>query len=98
MTRPFLRALATSLVLACGAAGAQPAAQPLKVLPNQAAQPLKVLRYAFPIAETGFDPAQISDLYSRTIAAAVFGLARTGRARNSYSYSESNMLSASALE
>ncbi len=29
----------------------------------------KVLRYAFPIAETGFDPAQITDLYSRTIVA-----------------------------
>jgi hypothetical protein len=26
----------------------------------------------FPIAETGFDPAQISDLYSRTVAAAIF--------------------------
>jgi ABC-type transport system substrate-binding protein len=32
----------------------------------------KVLRYAFEIAETGFDPAQISDLYSRDIAANLF--------------------------
>ena len=32
----------------------------------------KTLRYAFPIAETGFDPAQISDLYSRTVAAGIF--------------------------
>jgi ABC-type transport system substrate-binding protein len=32
----------------------------------------KVLRYAFPVAETGFDPAQISDLYSRVIAANIF--------------------------
>ncbi|HUN93166.1 MAG TPA: ABC transporter substrate-binding protein [Burkholderiaceae bacterium] len=32
----------------------------------------KVLRYAFEIAETGFDPAQISDLYSRDIAANIF--------------------------
>ena len=32
----------------------------------------KVLRYAFPIAETGFDPAQLSDLYSRTITAGIF--------------------------
>jgi ABC-type transport system substrate-binding protein len=32
----------------------------------------KVLRYAFPAAETGFDPAQISDLYSATIAAHIF--------------------------
>ena len=52
MIRSPLLALATSLALACGATAAQPAP--------------KVLRYAFPIAETGFDPAQISDLYSRT--------------------------------
>ena len=32
----------------------------------------KVLRYAFPAAETGFDPAQISDLYSRTVTAHLF--------------------------
>ena len=28
-----------------------------------------VLRYAFPVAETGFDPAQLSDVYSRTVVA-----------------------------
>jgi ABC-type transport system substrate-binding protein len=33
---------------------------------------LKVFRYAMPVAETGFDPAQISDLYSATIAANIF--------------------------
>jgi len=32
----------------------------------------KVLRYAFPIAETGFDPAQLSDLYSRIVTGNVF--------------------------
>ena len=32
----------------------------------------KVLRYAFPVAETGFDPAQISDLYSRVVAGNIF--------------------------
>jgi ABC-type transport system substrate-binding protein len=32
----------------------------------------KVLRYAFPIAESGFDPAQISDLYSRVVAGNIF--------------------------
>ena len=58
MIRSPLLALATSLALACGATAAQPAP--------------KVLRYAFPIAETGFDPAQISDLYSRTVAANIF--------------------------
>ena len=32
----------------------------------------KVLRYAFRIAETGFDPAQINDLYSRTVTPHIF--------------------------
>ena len=32
----------------------------------------KVLRYAFPIAETGFDPAQVIDLYSRIICSHIF--------------------------
>jgi ABC-type transport system substrate-binding protein len=32
----------------------------------------KVLRLAFPVAETGFDPAQISDLYSSTITGHIF--------------------------
>jgi ABC-type transport system substrate-binding protein len=35
-------------------------------------EPVKVFRYAFPIAETHFDPAYISDLYSRTVASAFF--------------------------
>ncbi|HUG23003.1 MAG TPA: ABC transporter substrate-binding protein [Albitalea sp.] len=39
---------------------------------ESAAPAAKVLRYSFRIAETGFDPAQISDLYSRTIAANIF--------------------------
>jgi len=37
-----------------------------------AADGTKVLRYAFRIAETGFDPAQVSDLYSRTLTAGIF--------------------------
>jgi len=37
-----------------------------------AAAPPPTLRYAFPVAETSFDPAQISDLYSRTVAACIF--------------------------
>ena len=36
------------------------------------AAPRKVLRYAIRVAETGFDPAQVSDLYSRTITAGIF--------------------------
>ena len=36
------------------------------------AQAAKVLRYAFPVAETSFDPAAVSDLYSRTVLAGLF--------------------------
>ncbi|MBC7994724.1 MAG: bicyclomycin resistance protein [Rhizobacter sp.] len=46
-------------------------AAPASLAQQPAAAP-KVLHYSFRIAETGFDPAQISDLYSRTIAANIF--------------------------
>jgi ABC-type transport system substrate-binding protein len=51
-----------ALAFGAFAAGAVSAQQPLQ----------KVLRYAFPVAETGFDPVQISDLYSATIVANIF--------------------------
>jgi ABC-type transport system substrate-binding protein len=58
-----LRGLTRALLvaLACGTTHAQPAAVDAP----------RVLRYAFPVAETGFDPAQISDLYSRTLIAGI---------------------------
>ncbi len=63
--RRCLRVLGTACLslaaLACSGAPAQ----------GTAAEP-KVLRYAFPAAETGFDPAQLSDLYSRTVTAHLF--------------------------
>jgi ABC-type transport system substrate-binding protein len=62
MTRNLLLALAVIATLA-GAAARGDDATPA---------PSKTLRYAFPIAETGFDPAQITDLYSRTVAASIF--------------------------
>ena len=37
-----------------------------------AADPNKVLRVVFPTAETGFDPAKVTDLYSNTINEAIF--------------------------
>ncbi len=37
-----------------------------------AADPNKILRVAFPTAETGFDPVRVSDLYSNTINEAIF--------------------------
>ena len=32
----------------------------------------KVFHYQFPVAETGFDPAQVHDLYSNTVIEAMF--------------------------
>jgi ABC-type transport system substrate-binding protein len=65
---PHVRLLAPLLVAAALAQAPLVAA----AQPAPGAQPLKVFRYAFPIAETGFDPAYITDLYSRTVAAAIF--------------------------
>jgi ABC-type transport system substrate-binding protein len=59
----MLAALAT-LALGAGAARAE------RTMEGAGAP--RVLRYAFPVAETGFDPAQISDLYSRTVTAHIF--------------------------
>jgi ABC-type transport system substrate-binding protein len=39
---------------------------------NSSAPAVKTLRYALPAAESGFDPVQITDLYSRTIVASIF--------------------------
>jgi ABC-type transport system substrate-binding protein len=53
--------------------GARVAAGVLALLAaTAAAQPPKVLRYAFDAAETGFDPAQVNDQYSRIVTAHVF--------------------------
>jgi ABC-type transport system substrate-binding protein len=62
-------ALAATLLTVAGGVLAQAAAPSASA---QAGQPKKVLRYAFPIAETGFDPAQLSDLYSRTLISGIF--------------------------
>jgi ABC-type oligopeptide transport system substrate-binding subunit len=65
----FRRALALLLLALAVAAPARAADDPAAA---GAAPAPKVLRYAFRIAETGFDPPQISDLYSRTLAANIF--------------------------
>jgi ABC-type transport system substrate-binding protein len=57
-----LLALACALLLA---GTALPAAA-------QASPQQKILRYAFPVAETGFDPIQLTDLYSRIVTAHIF--------------------------
>jgi ABC-type oligopeptide transport system substrate-binding subunit len=63
MKRLLLLALSTWMCLGGAAASAQTGAS--------GAAPTKTLRYAFQIAETSFDPAQISDLYSRTVVAGI---------------------------
>ncbi len=64
---------ALALLATMAAVAAQPAAaERQKVLPDQAAQPLKVLRYAFRVAETSFDPAAVNDIYSRTVTPHIF--------------------------
>jgi ABC-type transport system substrate-binding protein len=60
--RQFIESSAAATALVAGGAG-RAAAQAPRV---------KTLCYAFPIAETGFDPAQISDLYSRQVTAHIF--------------------------
>src|SRR6478672_4362688 len=61
MLRNWVRAI--SLCLALGSAYPAHAQQ----APRE-----KVLRYAFEAAETGLDPAQLSDLYSRILTANMF--------------------------
>ena len=47
-------------------------ASAIAALPALAADPAKVFRYAFPVAETSLDPQKVSDLYSSIIGNAVF--------------------------
>jgi ABC-type transport system substrate-binding protein len=68
MIRHLLPALTISCALAGGAA-ARP--DPASAAASPSAQP-KVLRYAIPAAETNFDPPQITDLYSRQVAAGIY--------------------------
>ncbi len=65
------RDAALGLVLA-PLAGAALSAEEKAAVAGTLAASKKVLRYAFRIAETGFDPAQINDLYSRTITPHIF--------------------------
>src|SRR5438309_3813025 len=62
-----LKAWATSLCLVVMATGATAPA-----IAQTTAPPEKVFRYAFENAETGFDPPQLSDLYSRVVTSNIF--------------------------
>ena len=65
------RQLMEALAAAWGA-GALPSLAAQATADAAGASGEKVLRYAFQVAETGFDPAQISDLYSRIVTAHIF--------------------------
>jgi oligopeptide transport system substrate-binding protein len=45
---------------------------PLVARPAAAADPAKVLRIEFYVAETGFDPVKVQDYYSQTVCEAIF--------------------------
>src|SRR5579862_7536850 len=45
---------------------------PLLIVTANAAEPQKVFRYAFPVAETTFDPQRVIDLYSNIVNQAMF--------------------------
>ena len=65
--RDALRSLALLPAVAALPAGAQPATST-----DVERGRTKVLRYAFRVAETGFDPAQVNDLYSSTVISNIF--------------------------
>jgi ABC-type transport system substrate-binding protein len=65
----LLWAAGVAAALVAGPGWAQPPAEPPG---DTAAEPPKVLRYAFRIAESTFDPAQALDLYSRMVTANMF--------------------------
>ncbi len=61
----MLRSLLFALAMWAAIVGPVPAADAPVAVP-------KVLRYAFPVAESGFDPAQVTDLYSNVVLAHIF--------------------------
>jgi ABC-type oligopeptide transport system substrate-binding subunit len=67
----LLTALCWAGAPAAGAADS-PARAATATAAAASAAPMRTLRYAFRVAETGFDPAKISDLYSRTVTGNLF--------------------------
>ncbi|HEY8069632.1 MAG TPA: ABC transporter substrate-binding protein [Burkholderiales bacterium] len=59
--RSFIRRIAVSALMSVAAASV-----------SQAADPAKVIRVTFPVAETGFDPVKVSDYYSGTVIESIF--------------------------
>jgi ABC-type transport system substrate-binding protein len=57
---------------ALGAAAVWPANALARARARAAADGQRVLRYAFPVAESSFDPAMATDVYSRTVISHIF--------------------------
>ncbi|MBT9493580.1 MAG: bicyclomycin resistance protein [Paucibacter sp.] len=68
MTASIWRCATLLFVLLAGAGTATAASEAAA----PANTPPKVLRYAFRVAETGFDPAKVTDIYSRTVTQHIF--------------------------
>jgi ABC-type transport system substrate-binding protein len=66
------RALSKTLVALPALASVTVNAQNTPATQDRPVAGQKVLRYAFRVAETGFDPAQVNDLYSSTVIANIF--------------------------
>ena len=60
----LIASLLIGLSVSMALAGPNPKANP--------ADPEKVLKVAFPVPETGFDPVRVNDLYSNTITGVIF--------------------------
>ena len=67
MLRSICLALAGAALVFTSASAQAPATSPTSPKSLE-----KTLRYAFPIAETNFDPAQTTDLYSATLISTIF--------------------------
>jgi len=70
--RRFGQTLGGLVALAAAGAPAEGAQTTADAASGPPGAPAKTLRIAFPVAETGFDPARIVDLYSRTVTANIF--------------------------
>jgi oligopeptide transport system substrate-binding protein len=68
------RALRARIVRLCACSALIAAISAPQIFQSASAQPdpNKVFRYSFPVAETGFDPARVHDLYSSEVINAMF--------------------------
>ena len=64
--------LLSGLIASFPAAAAVPSDPVAKAESASSADPAKILRYAFEVAETSFDPQRVSDVYSNIVNSAVF--------------------------